>query len=26
MAATRDYKLDLDNRKQNVFVTQLHER
>lgn len=26
MATTRDYKLDLDNRKQNVFVTQLHER
>lgn len=26
MAATRDYKLDLDTHKQNVFVTQLHER
>ena len=26
MAATRDYQLDLDTHKQNVFVTQLHER
>ncbi|XP_041353040.1 cilia- and flagella-associated protein 73-like [Gigantopelta aegis] len=24
--ATRTYKLDLDNQKRNVFVTQLHER